>query len=102
MLTLDQEPTATKRSINPSGQVEGGQRGDMAVDTLPVLVIVNKGELADPEKIKICLKLLKKFSRFVLWPPRVVDEAKKVQEAETSAGSEFLSLLRISEFTQNF
>ena len=58
-----------------------------------MLVIVNKGELADPKKIKICLKLLKKFSRCVLWPPRVVDEAKKVQEAETSAGSEFLSLL---------
>jgi len=83
MSTLDQEPTATKRSINPSGQVEGGQRGEVAVDILPVLVIVNKGELADPKKIKICPK----FGRCVLWPPKVVDEAKKVQEEDRSSPS---------------
>ena len=30
------------------------------------------------------------------------DQANNKEQAETSAGSEFLSLLRISELTQNF
>merc|ERR1719447_2463220 len=34
MMTLDQEPTVTMRSINTSGQVEGGQRGEVKVEAL--------------------------------------------------------------------
>ena len=90
MLTLDQEATVTKRSINPSGRVEGGQRGEVRVDFQPLGACAGgcqhggAGRAHVHQEDQDVSQAFKEFRRLRVEASDAVDEAKKVQEEDRS------------------
>ena len=78
MLTLDQEATVTKRSINPSGSVEGGQpcAGDRQQG--------RAGRAHVHQEDQDASQAFQEVRRMRVEASKGVDEAKKVQEEDRS------------------
>jgi len=89
MMTLDQEPTVTMRSINTSGQVEGGQRGEVKVEAQPCVCAADSqhgraGRSQVHQEDQDVSQALKEVRRVRVEASKGVDEAKKVQEEDRS------------------
>jgi len=83
-LTLDQEATVTKRSTNPSGRVEGGQRGEAKVETQPRRQHGRAGRSHVYQEDQNVSQAFKEVRRVRVVASDAVDEAKKVQEEDRS------------------
>ena len=89
MMTLDQEPTVTMRSINTSGQVEGGQRGEVKVEAQPCACAADSqhgraGRSQAHQGDQDVSQGLEEVRRVRVEASKVIDEAKKVQEEDRS------------------
>merc|ERR1719494_486591 len=83
-LTLDQEATVTKRSTNPSGRVEGGQRGEAKVETQPRCQHGGAGRSHVYQEDQDVSRAFQEFRRVRVEASDAVDEAKKAQEEDRS------------------
>jgi len=86
MMTLDQEPTVT---INTSGQVEGGQRGEVKVETEQCDCAADgqqgrAGRAQVHQEDQDVSQGLEEVRRVRVEASEAVDEAKKVQEEDRS------------------
>jgi len=87
ILTLDEEPPVTKRSINLSGRVEGGQQGEVRVDSQPCGACGQQGRAGRAQvhqEYQDVSQALKEVRRVRVEASKGVDEAKKVQEEDRS------------------
>ena len=88
ILTLDQEPPVTKRSINPSGRVEGGRGGEVRVDSQPCGACGYQQGRASRAQVhqedQDVSQALQEVRRVRVEASKGVDEAKKVQEEDRS------------------
>jgi len=85
ILTVDQEPTVTMRSINTSGQVEGGQQGEVRVDDKPCDFQQGRaGRSQVHQEDQDVSQAFKEVRRVRVVASDAVDEAKKVQEEDRS------------------
>jgi len=88
ILTLDQEPPVTKRSINPSGRVEGGRGGEVRVDSQPCGACGYQQGRASRAQVhqedQDVSQAFQEVRRVRVEASKGVDEAKKVQEEDRS------------------
>jgi len=89
MMTLEQEPTVTMRSINTSGQVEEDQRGEVRVDDQPCDCAADcqqgrAGRSQAYQGDQDVSQGLEEVRRVRVEASKVIDEAKKVQEEDRS------------------
>ena len=89
MMTMDQEPTVTMRSINTSGQVEEDQRGEVRVDDQPCDCAADcqqgrAGRSQAYQGDQDVSQGLEEVRRVRVEASKVIDEAKKVQEEDRS------------------
>jgi len=90
MSTLHQVPPVTKRSINPSGRVEGGQQGEVRVDFQPPCACAGEcqqgraGRAHVHQEDQDVSQAFQEVRRVRVEASKGVDEAKKVQEEDRS------------------